>query len=595
MADYLGVDDWLFFAADDLDTDSRLMSQFLLELGDQSQLEARQLETNLAREWREIQDRKSAADDGDSFLREQVVDSTLPQTETSFRFINLKLFFMMIRWKRRWRVDFQHRAHVASEILALRPLRKPRFTLGSVRQFCRVFDQSPPSNRERFWLAQCVVDGSGPKKESLEQLETLYEIDGRTGLRNWMFEKLRAASIGPDFEYSAIEVSRGALIVDVSTTVETELLTGIQRVVRCLLTDLEERSFAEGVRWNPTTRSYKRVETRRVDDMSPEGTGVVREVNGATLIPLECTLILPEVVSNIERIQSLEQFLDAGFARQAVAIAYDLIPVEHPELVPVGSVGNFVRYLQMLRRFSMLLAISEDVRSRLESWFNIYYDHDRICPTIVAVPLSNEVPSFGSSQSGVESEIIRLEMARRSPKFVLISGTFEPRKNQLRALFACELLWREGVEFEVCLVGFGGWPDYPVQRIVELLVRKGRLVRIRSQVTDTELRALQLTSDVVLFVSLAEGFGLPVVEALGAGTTVVASRIPAIQELATDDVILVDPLDPRDIADGLNVALQRSRPEKPHGYEPSRSWKDYSDEVLLASGIVSREARRGSI
>jgi glycosyltransferase involved in cell wall biosynthesis len=75
-------------------------------------------------------------------------------------------------------------------------------------------------------------------------------------------------------------------------------------------------------------------------------------------------------------------------------------------------------------------------------------------------------------------------------------------------------------------------------------------------VTDDVLRALYGRAAAVAYVSLYEGFGLPVVEALASGATVVASGTTGVVEAAGDACVLVDPADVEAIADGLRRALE---------------------------------------
>ena len=589
--DYLGIEDWRFFAAEPSDPHQRLLRQFRIEEEEYLRQEAHALSSALEREWQDRNEAEARSDSAsrEPFQLEDISNEGLFKSKLALRWHSVKMFLFTLRWKRDWRADFIHRAHVASEILVERPLKRRRTAVGALKQISQACHEVASTATMWPWLASCVVDGSGPSAESSDRLQLLHEFFGVPGIRRWLLEELREVAGNGDYPYSAIEVIRSGLLIDVTSTAQSDLLTGIQRVVVNYAKELADSDSAHIVHWNSSTRSFKRIENYWTGDGDFHHWGRIREVSGATLIPLECCFILPEVIGDVSRSDALVRFIRAGFASKSIAVAYDLIPIQYPGLVQPGSVESFARYLQALREFSLVVCISEHVEREFTSWFEIYYDHDRVHPTITTVRLPDASPDLGISGGSLDEAVAREEARRRSQKRVLIAGTFEPRKNQLRSLYACELLWQAGHEFEVVLVGFAGWPDYPVARVVELLVRKGRLVTIRSRVPDDDLRALQTTSDVVLFASLAEGFGLPVTEALSAGAIVVASRIPSIEEIATDDVILVDPLNVEDIAHGLTVALKRERREFPAVPKLSRSWREYVEEVLVASGISPGE------
>jgi glycosyltransferase involved in cell wall biosynthesis len=80
-------------------------------------------------------------------------------------------------------------------------------------------------------------------------------------------------------------------------------------------------------------------------------------------------------------------------------------------------------------------------------------------------------------------------------------------------------------------------------------------VRLLGYVDDATLARLYRGARCVAYVSLYEGFGLPVLEAMRSGTPVVASDIPALREVAGDAAVFVDPLDVSAIARGLRQAI----------------------------------------
>ena len=122
---------------------------------------------------------------------------------------------------------------------------------------------------------------------------------------------------------------------------------------------------------------------------------------------------------------------------------------------------------------------------------------------------------------------------------MLAVGTLEPRKNLARAVEAAQLA---GVELRV--VGAPGWGG------VEVPGWAGR-------VDDDELAALYRGARCLVFPSLYEGFGLPVLEAMACGTPVVTTRGGATEEVAGGAAVLVDPLDPDAIAAGIAEAKRR--------------------------------------
>jgi alpha-1,3-rhamnosyl/mannosyltransferase len=149
-------------------------------------------------------------------------------------------------------------------------------------------------------------------------------------------------------------------------------------------------------------------------------------------------------------------------------------------------------------------------------------------------------------------------------EYVLTVATLEPRKNLGRAVEAAALA---GVELRV--VGARGWGRVDVPGWV-------------GEVPDAELAALYRGARCVLYPSLYEGFGLPVLEAMACGTPVVTSRGTALEEVAGDAAVLADPMDPVALADGIAQALERRDELVPKGVERARgfTWSRAADDVV---------------
>ena len=113
-------------------------------------------------------------------------------------------------------------------------------------------------------------------------------------------------------------------------------------------------------------------------------------------------------------------------------------------------------------------------------------------------------------------------------------------------------------------------------------------MRWLGRVTDDELARLYRGARRVAYVSLYEGFGLPVLEALACGAPVVAARNEALCEVSGGAAVLVDPLDPDSIAAGLVEAIDRREELRPLGL--ARAWVFDWRKVARETVAVYREA-----
>jgi len=135
--------------------------------------------------------------------------------------------------------------------------------------------------------------------------------------------------------------------------------------------------------------------------------------------------------------------------------------------------------------------------------------------------------------------------------FVLCVGSVEPRKNLVRLVEAFDRAASGGLSHHLVLVADGGDRHAALVRDAVARIDHPEHVHLLRGVDDSRLAALYRAADVFAFPSLAEGFGLPPVEAMRAGTPVVASQIPALAEVLGDGAHYVDPLDVQALADGI--------------------------------------------
>lgn len=143
--------------------------------------------------------------------------------------------------------------------------------------------------------------------------------------------------------------------------------------------------------------------------------------------------------------------------------------------------------------------------------------------------------------------------------FALYVGGISKRKNTQRLLEAFALVAREhDGEIELVLGGREGYGHEEVMATYRSLGIEDRC-RFIGFIPEDDLPALYSAARLFVFPSLYEGFGHPVLEAMACGTPVVSSAVSAIPELAGDDAVLVDPLEARQIADGILRVLSDSQ------------------------------------
>jgi glycosyltransferase involved in cell wall biosynthesis len=213
-----------------------------------------------------------------------------------------------------------------------------------------------------------------------------------------------------------------------------------------------------------------------------------------------------------------------------VYMVHDLIPIEHPHFTtPHKARRHSNRVRRALEAASGIIANSHTTAHSLNSYALAC---DLVPPPILVAPLG--VPELPF----VEPEIARWQRAA----FVCV-GTIEPRKNHILLLNIWDrLIERDGdATPRLILIGRWGRGSQDVRRRYLADRRLQRFVQVIGDCSDAGIVRYLRSATALLAPSLAEGFGLPIVEALGLGVPVIASDIPAFREVGAGVPTFLEP------------------------------------------------------
>jgi glycosyltransferase involved in cell wall biosynthesis len=163
--------------------------------------------------------------------------------------------------------------------------------------------------------------------------------------------------------------------------------------------------------------------------------------------------------------------------------------------------------------------------------------------------------------------------------YFLTVGSIGARKNQMRSIeaFGASGLAKAGYAYVIC-----GGPEPGAEPVVDMARRTPGVV-LPGYVDDAELRWLYRNAAGFVLPSLLEGFGLPAAEAIYYGLVPLLSKGGALQEVAGESAIYVDPLDVADIAAGMVMLAGLSREERDRRVEQSLLSIDrFSSEAAAA-------------
>ena len=258
--------------------------------------------------------------------------------------------------------------------------------------------------------------------------------------------------------------------------------------------------------------------------------------------------------------------------RPYVLTVHDLSVLRMPRSHPWARVATLPVSLLAMRRARQLIVPSRATADELAGGLGV--DRDRITVVHHAPSPPGRLPTQSPGDL-----LARLGLRREG--YLLATGTIEPRKNHLRLVEAFERLVAAGHDLRLVISGELGWYAEGLLRRIAASPVAERIVRT-GYLPPGDLDSLIAASAAVCYVSLYEGYGLPVIEAMAVGAPVITSSVSSLPEVAGDAAVLVDPHDSAAIAAGIEEALGRRDELIAAGRARAaqRSWADVAHETL---------------
>jgi glycosyltransferase involved in cell wall biosynthesis len=323
------------------------------------------------------------------------------------------------------------------------------------------------------------------------------------------------------------------LLLDVTHTSHTRAQTGIQRVVRALAAELAAASPVQPICFDPHLHAWRGLHAAERATLAARGgagasrgakwtlaqklLGRARRLTGRRPRPPQGeALVCPELFS--AKVGAHLPELSAHVRGPRLAIFHDAIGLKFPELTPPATVARLPAYLRELAQFDGVAAVSEDSATALREWWK--WAELPQPPPVRVLPL------------GLEPITAAPPPTADVPRVLCVS-TIEGRKNHGALLDAAEALWREGVKFELELIGLPR-SDTGAAALekIRTLQAAGRRLIFHGTVAEENLHAAYARCAFTVYPSLYEGFGLPVFESLQHGRPCICSTGGALAEAA---------------------------------------------------------------
>jgi glycosyltransferase involved in cell wall biosynthesis len=377
------------------------------------------------------------------------------------------------------------------------------------------------------------------------------------------------------------------LLVDVSAMVESDLKTGIQRVVRSILLRLIETP-PPGFRIEPVFTTggnqgyrYARSWTLRFVDPDGQMSALALEDAPVDLRPGDVFLGLDLFTNGTAQNQDCLLEMRARGV-QVHFVVYDLLPILRPDVFPFGAQHHFNSFLHTVHTVSDgVICISRAVADELAGWIE-KSELARSAPLKLGwfhlgADIDASVPSFGLPP---EAEQVLAALALR-PSFLMV-GTVEPRKGHAQTLAAFEQLWAAGLDANLVVVGKEGWMVEQVAARMKAHPEKGKRLFWLAGISDEMLLKLYAGASALLSPSEGEGFGLPLIEAAQHAVPIIARSLPVFREVAGEHAYYFDGTKAEDLARAITdwLALWRAGQAPASSGMPWLTWDQSARQVI---------------
>ena len=253
---------------------------------------------------------------------------------------------------------------------------------------------------------------------------------------------------------------------------------------------------------------------------------------------------------DVDLIHSTDQFIPIA-NKPLLATVMDVIPLSHPQFLKSQS-----RYLKsfawkkLTQRANRIITISEFSKTEITKYLGFSENQ------IDVIPLGVDERYF-QRVSKIDKQATLIALGITSP-FFLFLGSIQPRKNLVRLLEAHAKLPRSlAQEYPLVIAGKLAWDDGKTLASIEKAIDEGR-AKWLNYISEDQKRCLLQSATGLAFVSLYEGFGLPITEALASELPVITSNCSSMPEVTQEAGIIVDPENTLQITDALLSLIEDS-------------------------------------
>ncbi|RVT39821.1 glycosyltransferase family 4 protein [Sphingobium algorifonticola] len=387
-----------------------------------------------------------------------------------------------------------------------------------------------------------------------------------------------------------IDKNKNSILIDISTINKYDAGTGIQRVVRSVVSNLLSMNLEKFIVRTIISNGRINYIYNQLHSLSNIDRKF-NQVNNEKVIARPGDMFLGIDLSPKDILRNKGQIIrwkSAGV--RIVFFVYDLLPARNPDWFHRTTSRRYLKWLNfVVDHADHVICISRTVADDFALWIAQNRPGNANGPDIGVIRLGSDfTTSMRTTTMPDNAEKIFSWM--RAKRTVLMVGTIEPRKGYDQALKAFDLIWQNDQDNapHLLIVGRPGWKSALLQAKIRNHVCYGKSLLWLEDASDTFLAALYQKCAGLLLASRGEGFGLPMLEAKAYGKSVLVRDLPVFREVARGSATFFHGEEPEDLANAINGWLATIDVNKQEAEDATQAgnWQTTANDILTMLGVL---------
>lgn len=347
---------------------------------------------------------------------------------------------------------------------------------------------------------------------------------------------------------------RQRLFIDISQLIQLDSRTGIQRVVRNTLLELQNTppsNYEIVPVYCFIDRGYRLAVDRTVNFLRMDGSShssmPLHAKSGDIFLGLD---FQPRLIPLHESFYKDLRFIGV----KTYFVVYDILILQMPHYFPEAAYPEFIQWMTTVSQSNGLICISETVAAETRTWITQHIPKNAENLYIKWFHLGSNLWNSLSTRKIPNSAQELFCKIKKEPTFLLV-GTIEPRKGHKQTLNAFNLLWEEGINANIVIVGKVGWMMNEFVEDLQKHPEMNHRLFFLEGISDEFLEKIYDNAVCLIAASEGEGFGLPLIEAAHHNLALIVRDIPIFREVAGNCAHYFSGLEPAALATAIKEWL----------------------------------------